>query len=144
MKVFLNRGKFKQRERHNYWLRKHYVLARHWWDCLRFCPTIFEVDISDQDNPCRDQKYAAMFAAYHIHINERDWWHWLLATDLPGKVKVDFYFSGWYSTFLHDDPAEQQVERGTLRIAFSNKAAAMMFKLNFACPQLETIQVAHS
>lgn len=142
MKVLYNRGKMRGRD-HSYSLRKRYTLAKHWWDQFRFCPTIFEVDISDQHNPCSDRKYAAMFAAYHIDIAGRDWWHWLLITNLPGKVKVDFYFTGWYSTFMHNDPADQKMERGTLRIAFSSKAAAMMFKLNFACPELKAIQVAH-
>lgn len=141
--LLLGKPRYKRRD-NDHRFRQSSTFVRHWWNLLNFCPTIFEVDISKARNPCGYDDIS-LFRPWDFHIgNQGGWWNWIRHSTLPGKVKVDYYFTAWYSTFLEADPAAQKIERSTLRIAFSNKAAAMMFKMNYHCPELKAIQIAHS
>jgi hypothetical protein len=139
MNLLRDKTKYKRQD-NSYWYDRYLVLGKHLWDWFRLCPTTFKVTLSqDFPNPCRNDEFRSGFTPANYTIGDKNWWSWLCETNLPGKVKVSFYFHGWYATWMPVHPDEGISERAVLYISFSSKAAAMMFKLKFASPELETI-----
>lgn len=149
MRLLYTRKRFKKRNgEHSYrgWHRA--VLGCSWLDWFRPCPTIFKIEQTPgSDFPFRSldkKKWKAYSPALDTIAGQQLFLTLVHNDTMRGKIKIEHYLSAWYSTFMHDDPADGIMERVSLHISFSHKPSAMLFKMMFACPELKVVQVAHS